>query len=29
MAGIAIANLGPPDDLLEKANLILRALLPG
>ena len=29
MAGIAIANLDPPDGLLEKANLILRALLPG
>jgi hypothetical protein len=29
MAGIAIGNLRPPDGLLEKASLILRALLPG
>jgi hypothetical protein len=28
LAGITLGNLRPPDGLLEKASLILRALLP-
>lgn len=29
LAGIAIGHLLPPDGLLEKASLLLQALLPG
>jgi hypothetical protein len=29
LAGVAIGNLHLPDGLLEKAGLVLRALLPG